>query len=133
MTFPSPSQRAAIEIRQTRFANESAARVDFVKADRRAEIYERRREAFIYFVHVYWSPDETRVAVLATGSMSFGVAFDTKMGREIPFPEVENDLGRSIATTYHLPSGADPIDWASSTDAAGAFGKLHPEIRLSYR
>lgn len=70
MTFPSPSRKSAIEVLQTRVANEFGFRIELVSANRRTELHRIKREAIIYFVHVYWSPDEKKVGVLATGSVT---------------------------------------------------------------
>ena len=133
MTFSSPLRKGAIEIWQTRFANEFGTRVEFVSSQHRTVLYERRGESIIYFVHVSWAPDEMKVGVLATGYAGFGVAFDTKEWKEIPFESIREDLARSIAATYIVPNGDDPIEWAATSDAPIAFLKVHPEVRLSYR
>ena len=132
MTFPSPSRKAAIEIWQYRFENFWGARVELVNARGRTVLDKRDRETGLYFVHVYWSPDETKVGVLATGFNFFHVAFDISAGKSIPFEDIRKDLGRSIQETYHVPHGEDPIGWAALSEAQGEFFKLHPEIRLTY-
>ena len=132
MTFPSPSRRAAIEIWQTRLDNSWGTRVRLTTVERKAVVFENRREAHIYFVHVYWSPDESKVGVLGTGSKSWGVACDVRTGELIPFETIEEEFGESIRKMYHVPPKEDPVKWASSNDAHQAFFRLHPEIRLTY-
>ena len=133
MTFRSPSGKKSIEVWQTAVDNSWGARVELVSAQRRIVLDEVRREAILYFVHVYWSPDETRVGVLATGFNSVRVGSDTRTGAAIPFGEIREELGKSIEKTYRVPPGEDPIQWAAMADAGSAFFKLHPEIRLSYQ
>jgi len=133
MTFPSPSRKEAIEVWQKGIANEYGIRVEFVGGQGRTVLHEKRGEAIIYFVHVAWSQDETRVGILGTGSHIFGVGFDARNRMEIPFETVRADLAQSIAETYNVPMGSDPIEWATSSEAGIAFWKAHPEIRLSYR
>jgi len=133
MTFFSPSHKAAIEIWQRPIANELGIVVQYVSDGRKVTLYERHRETLIHFVHVYWSRDESTVGVLGTGSLSFGVALDTKSGKERSFEQIKKDIGQSIGTTYGVPRGYDPVEWAWSDAAFAAFSTLHPEIRLSYR
>src|SRR5436305_526697 len=78
MRFASPSRRAAVEIFQRPIANEFGIKVQFVSGNRRFTLYERRRETLVYFVHVYWSSDETRVGVLGTGIQGFGIGLNVK-------------------------------------------------------
>lgn len=132
MEFRSPSKRSAIQILQTRFANEWGTRIQLVTSNHRTELGRINREAIIYFVHVYWSPDEKQVGVLATGFNFSRVAYDLERGKPIPFEEIQKDLGFSIAQTYNVPPGEDPIQWAAMADAGIAFSKRHPEIKLSY-
>jgi hypothetical protein len=126
MTFPSPSHKAAIEVLQRPLANELGILVQFVSSERKITLYERRREAFVNFVHVYWSQDQTTVGVFAAGSLSFGVALDTRSGKEVAFQQVEPDIRQSIRNTYHLADADDPLQWAWSSAGATAFAKLHP-------
>ena len=132
MTFPSPSRKAAIEIWQTGIANEYGTRVKLVTGHRSIIVFENRRDAIVYFVHVYWSPDESKVGVLATGMSIWNVAFDVRKGRPVPFEDVRKGFGESIREIYSVPPGKDPINWAASSDAHSEFFKLHPEVRLSY-
>jgi hypothetical protein len=133
MAFPSPSGKATVEVWQTRFANERGTKIELVTLNRVTELDRINRKAIIYFVHVYWSPDEKRVAVLATGYNFSRVAYDLQTNKPIPFEQVQKELGASIAVTYHVPRGEDPIQWAALADAGVAFSKHHPEINLSYR
>jgi hypothetical protein len=96
-------------------------------------ILENRKEATLYFVHVYWSPDESKVAVLGTGFNIWNCAWDVTANRPIPFTAIKADFGRSIKSAYGLAGDRDPIAWAASSDAQAAFFRLHPEIKLSYR
>ena len=129
MTFPSPSRKAAIEIWQTRWVNSWRARVELVTENRRTVLYTQRHEAFIHFVHVYWSPDETKVGVF----VAYGIlAANVKTGATIPFDEIRKEFAQSIRDTYRLPPQEDPISWAGLADAQFAFARLHPEIRQTY-
>ncbi len=132
MTFQSPSGKSAIEIWQSRLANEWGLRVLFVSRQGRTELYEKRGEVIVNFVHVYWSSDESKVGVYATGLANFGLAFDSSRDAKMPFKEIREQLGESIRNTYHLSKEKDPFVWAELNDATSAFYRLHPEIRLSY-
>jgi hypothetical protein len=132
MTFRSPSGRSSIHVWQTSLASEFGIRVELVTPSARKELFARRRETLIHFVHVVWTADESRVAVFGTGSMSFGVAANINTGAEVPFEDLKKALAASIARTYDLPSGEDPLKWACLTPAFGAFARLHPEIHPSY-
>lgn len=131
MVFPSPSKRSALEIWQTRIDNSWHMRVERSTNQRRFRVYESPNEAFVYFVHVCWSPDEAKVGVIATGTGLWEMAFDPRTGKPVSFNEIEGEMSRSIAEAYHL-HGRDPIAWASSTEAHAEFFKLHPEIHLTY-
>jgi hypothetical protein len=133
MSFPSPSRKAAVEVWQTRFANGQGTKIQLVTANRRTELDSINREALIHFVHVYWSPGEKKVGVLATGLNFSRVAYDLERGKPIPFEQIRKELGQSITETYHVPAGEDPIQWAAMADADIAFFKRHPEIKLTYR
>jgi hypothetical protein len=133
MSFPSPSRNAAIEIWQTRIANERGFQVEFVSDRQKVVLDKITREAIIYLVHVYWSPDEARVGVFASGANFCKVAYDIRARKVIPFAEVQDDMAKSISETYHVPKDEDPIGWASGAMAQSEFFRLHPEIRLTYR
>src|SRR5882724_12065919 len=81
VVFSSPTGRASIEIWQPPIDNSLGTRVELVSANRRTLLFENRRDAVVYFLHVYWSPDETRVGVLATGGNIWYIAFDTKTAK----------------------------------------------------
>lgn len=87
----------------------------------------------MYFVHVYWSPDEAKVGVLTTGFNGWELAFDVASGRRIQFDEIRKDFADSIRKSYQVPASDDPLSWAESAEACEEFFKLHPEIKLSYR
>jgi len=133
MSFRSPSGGKAIEIWQTAVDNSWGARVELVAAGKETVLYKVPREALIYFVHVYWSPDEARVGVVVTGFTILHLACDTKTGELIPFAQIQADVGKSLERTYRIPPGEDPIQWAAMADAQIEFFRLHPEVRLSYR
>jgi len=133
MAFKSPSGRCSVEIWQTRIANEWGTRVRLVSPTRSTFVFENRREAIVYFVHVYWSPDESKAGVITAGTNGWELAYDVQTGKEIPFETIREDIAASIRKTYQVPTGDDPIRWAGSADAQNDFFRLHPEIRLSYR
>ena len=131
--FPSPSGKAAIEIWQTRFDNFWKAQVELVTDHRRTVLYRQPRDAGIYFVHVYWTSDETEVGVVATGAAVFSVAADVRTGAARPFGEIRTAVAQSIRDTYRVPPDEkDPIAWAGLADAQAQFFMRHPEVRLTY-
>ena len=133
MTFRSPSGKRAIEIWQRGIDNSWGARVELVTPARTAVLDQLDRDTYIYFVHVYWSPDESRIGVVGTGFAIFHLACDTTTGREVPFEEVRKQVAESIRTTYHLsPDVEDPIQWAAMSGAGFEFFKRHPEIKVTY-
>jgi len=132
MAFPSPSRKASVEIWQTRFANEWGTRVLLVTSQGRKTVFQNRREAIVYFVQVYWSPDETEFGILSTGMNIWFFGCDARTGKEIPFDRVRQGLAQAISETYHVPHGEDPIGWAATSNAHVAFFRLHPEVRLTY-
>lgn len=130
MAFPSPSRTSFIEIWQRESGIHPHARVELVTGNRRTVLYTQPTEAFIYFVHVYWSKDETRVGVLATGMVNIDVAANARTGSSIPFDQIRTEFAQSLRDTYNIPSGElDPIAWAAMSEAQHAFSRLHPEIR----
>jgi len=133
MTFRSPSGQKSIEIWQTALDNGWHGRVELVTAQRSTVIYRIPNEALIYFVHVYWSPDEEYVGAIARGLSGFTFAYDTKTRAMVPLDVVRDGLARSIVQTYRVPRGDDPIQWAITLDARAQFFERHPEIRLTYR
>jgi hypothetical protein len=86
----------------------------------------------VRFVHVYWSPDEARVGILASGLGIWELAFDTKTGKVIPFDQVQNGLVSSIRQSYQLPPNEDPLRWSVLPEAGTAFFKRHPEVHVDY-
>lgn len=76
----SPSQKAAVEIWQTRDPLLARARVELVTGHRRAVLCSQDDEALIHFVHVYWTPDEKRVAVLVSGLLNCEAAAEVETG-----------------------------------------------------
>jgi hypothetical protein len=132
MTFRSPSRKAVVEVWQTRFANEWGTKVEFVTSDRKSVLLENRKEAIVYFVHVYWSRDENTVGVIVTGGNNWSIAYDVKLNRTIPFESIREEVGESIRNLYQVPIGEDPVRWAATSDAQSAFFALHPGVRLSY-
>jgi hypothetical protein len=132
MRFPSPSGKYGIEIWQTRIDNSWGAELVLTTPKRSLVVSRSSREAVIDFVHVYWSPDETRVGIVVTGLIIWHLAVNTRTGAPIPFDAMRSDIAKSISDTYHLPSDKDSISWAGLSEAEFAFLKLHPEIRLTY-
>ena len=132
MTFPSPSGRAAVEILQPRIENSWGVQIDLVKSGGRIRLFEGHHDEILYFVHVYWSPDETTVGALARGFTRVDIAYDSVALKEIPFAEIRNDLGDSIKRSYNLPQALDPFDWAETTEGQCAFFARHPEFKVTY-
>ena len=133
MTFRSPSRRSAIEVWQRGIDNSWGGKVELVNGRQRTVLYRVDGDSYIYFFHVYWAPDETKVGILVTGTKIFNLACNTKTGALIPFGDIREDFRKSIRATYHVPPEEDPIQWAAMADAGIEFFKVHPEIRLSYR
>ena len=127
MIFPSPSRSAAIEIWQAPRVIGGKARVELVTAKRRTVLYTQPREAFVRFVHVYWSRDEGIVGIFVLNGT---LAADVRTGELRSFELIRNDFAKSLRDTYNVPPQEDPIMWAARSDAQFAFSKLHPEIRL---
>ena len=71
-------------------------------------VFENHKEAIVYFVHVYWSPDETEFGVVSTGLNIWYFGCDARTGREIPFERIRNGLAQSIRASYQVPDGEDP-------------------------
>jgi hypothetical protein len=130
--FSSPSGRESLEIWQTRLDNSWGFRIVLVSDGKWTTLFESRRDAVMYFFHVYWSPDEARVAVVATGFNIWHLAWDTRSKKPVPFEEIRNAVGKSIKDLYHVPLGEDPIQWSALNEAQAAFVKIHPEIHLTY-
>jgi hypothetical protein len=133
MRFPSPSGKAAIEIWQTRIDNSWGFRAELISPRGRTALFDRRRDTFVYFVHVYWSSDETKVGIVTRGFCRYEGAFDAVTNQQITFEQIRKDLTESIRTTYEVPQGVDPVNWADTSEAHTAFFRLHPEIQLTYR
>ena len=132
MTFPAPSEKNVIEIWQTRIDNSWGTRVQLITPQKRGTVFENRGETVITFVHVYWTPDEHLVGVLATGLKHWGLAFNVQSGERVPFELVRDELAASIRKTYHVPADEkDPLTWTAMTEAQQEFFKLHPEINLT--
>jgi len=132
MSFPSPSRQSMVEIWQTRVANQLGTRVQLVSEGNPTVLYETPGKALIYFIHVVWSPDERRVAIVGSGDIRFELAYDLPRRVSIPFDALRQQVADSIAMTYHVPEEQDPIQWAASNRAHLAFLKLHPEFRPKY-
>jgi hypothetical protein len=137
MVFRSPSGRAAIEVWQRLVDNSCGTQFRLVTVDRTTVLSsDPGPEVWVYFVHVYWSPDETKVGVTAAGllrRLSRELACEVRTGKSIPFAVIHDDLAESIRRTYHVPPGEDPIDWTNDGHAWVAFSKLHPEIIPTYQ
>jgi hypothetical protein len=133
MTFPSPSHRSTVEVWQRSIENSWGAQAVLVTSLGRKTLVESKRDSFLYFVHVYWSPDETKVGIIGRGAVIWEEAFDITNNRPIPFEGVRADVFRSMAKTYDIPTGMNPVDWSWSSEATTAFFKLHREIHVSYR
>jgi len=132
MNFPSPSGRNRVEIWQPRLDNSMGLRIELVSSGKRTLLYHSPNDAIVYFAHVCWSNDERTVGILATGTGNWQLAFHTENGQSLPFEQIRDDLRRSIASTYSVPQGLDPVNWAASSEAQIVFFKRHPEIRVSY-
>jgi hypothetical protein len=131
MIFRSPSRNASVEIWQPRVENSWGGRGDIVSKAGTFRIFDVR-EAFFYFVHVYWSPDEEVVGFFCGSAFPMEMAFRVKSGQQVAFDEVRAALAASIREQYGVPSEQDPIEWAMTTDASMAFFARHPEIDVSY-
>ncbi len=132
MKFPSPSRQRSIEIWQTRIDNSWGFRVVLVSDGRATDLFESRREAVMYFFHVYWQPDEKKVAIVTTGINTWQLAWDVPTRKPISFETVRKAVGKSIDEVYHVPPGQDPIRWSALSEAQSEFFKRHPEIHLTY-
>ena len=132
MAFRSPSGTSAVEIWQTKLDNSLHMRVELVKGTQRRQLYQSPNDAYVRFVHVYWSPDEAKVGILASGLGVWPIAFNINTGSVIPFSEVQDELVKSVRQTYRLPPDEDPLKWSVSPEAGIAFFQRHPEVHVDY-
>lgn len=132
LEFVSPSGRNTVELWQARFDESWDARVDLISRSKRTTIYKLPREAFATFVHVYWSPDESRVSVIGASYRGFAVAVDTSSGRKVPFELVERAAADSLRAVYNIAPGQDPIAWTTTDEASDAFRRRYPKFRPYY-
>jgi hypothetical protein len=133
MKFESPSRVASIELWQPAHLNGNEAGIDLVKGGKAIRLFTAKQEGLVYFMHVYWSPDESKVGVVGTGTVIFHLAYDLTNGRAIPFELIRKELAASIAESYSLPSDeADPIQWAAHHHAMLQFRKKYPEFHTTY-
>ena len=133
LTFQSPTGRYAIEIWQTGLASEYGTRVVLVSGESRTSVFEDRREPIIYFFHVYWSQDEGKVAVVATGFSIWQIAADTTIGKKIPFEPLRAAVGQSLRQMYNIPSSVgDPVGEVGLSDYQFLVRCLHPEFQPTY-
>ncbi len=132
MDFPSPSGKSAVEMWQTRIDNSFHMRADLVSGARRVALYTSPNDAVVTFVHVYWSPDEAKVGILASGVGIWDLAFDTRTGAAVPFDQIRDSLFNSIRQTYRLSKDEELLRWSSSREGAVACFRRHPEIHVDY-
>ena len=133
MRFLSPSGRYTVEVLQTRIANEYGFGA-ILRSNRASyQLCDIRREAIIYFVHVAWSQNESRVGIVASGVNHCQTGFDLESSQLIQFSKVQDIVAASIRSQYSVPSEQNAIDWAMGSAAGIAFKKAHPEIQLTYR
>ena len=120
-SFPSPSGQLAIELWQTAWANEFGARFLLAGNGNRVALKEITRESLIYFVQVHWTPDESEVAILATGTGDWRAAYNVRTRRSIPFDQLSDGMADAIRQEYSLPGSVDPIVWSRSVNASQDF------------
>jgi hypothetical protein len=130
MVFTSQSGRSTLEVWQTPVDHTLHMRIDVVTTNGRHEVYRSPNEAILRFIHVYWSPDETKVGLLAAGFGVWEIAFDLKNERTIPFSQIQDQVFRSVVESYHVGTRTEVSAWIDSPEAASAFARLHPEIKL---
>jgi hypothetical protein len=92
MAFRSPSGRNAIEIWQRKVDNSLGTRIDLKVGSRRTQVFIDKRESIVYFVHVYWTPDESQVAIVASGFVHWQMAFDVKSAEPVPFGPIRDQV-----------------------------------------
>src|SRR5437588_6305286 len=114
--FSSPSHRATVEIWHSSFDNSWRATADLLTGNGRTTIIESHRDAFLYFVHVYWSTDETKIGIIGRGFARWDVASDATTGKAVPFEAIRGELVHSIAMSYNLPPDVDPMQWTDSSE-----------------
>jgi hypothetical protein len=131
MRFPSPSGSAVLEVWQTKLANELGARAVLVAAGTRRTVWQSpSTENLIYFVHVYWTPDEKQIAMFGSGGLIWEEAFDVMSGQSIPFAQFREAMGEAIRNEYQLEADVDPFHWGA--ESYRPFRQRHPETDLSY-
>jgi hypothetical protein len=131
MSFPAPDGGEQVVILETWPDNSWGFRIELAALGTHQIVFERKRESFIYFIHVYWSADSTTFAVVATGLTQIQFAYDVKHHQEIPFDRLRAATAASIRAEYHLDRDSrgdpiDPLDWARTSPAHFAFTRLHP-------
>jgi hypothetical protein len=131
MRFPSPSGQSEFEVWQRSIANEFGARFAVVTRGSRTFVgNESEGDNIIYFVHVYWTPDESKVGVFGAGAQRWNRAFEVQSGKEIPFDEIRQGMANSIRTEYLVPKDADPFGWAQAHPHE--FLRHHKDVDLTY-
>ena len=102
LEFRSPSGRYRLEVYQPRgFMQELDLRADLVdKSGRRTTLYSAGHEFILQFAHAYWSPDETKTALIGCGSSSVEIAYDVSRRMEIPFATVREGFNTSLLDAY---------------------------------
>ena len=131
MRFPSPSGRAEVEIWQRSIANEFGARFAVVTRGVRTFVGdESEGDNIIYFVHVYWTPDESKVGIYGAGFQRWNRAFEVKSGKEIQFEEIKQGMADSIRAEYSVPKDVDPFYWAQTHPHE--FFRHHKDVDLTY-
>jgi hypothetical protein len=131
------SHKSSIEIYQSQFP--VSVQVDLVTTGRRTVLIQQKSDATISFIHVFWSRDESKVAVLSTGYATFAIAAEVGSGAQIPFDLIKKDFALSLRETYKLPAvypdepnlEFDVFKWAQTEYADQAFAKLHPDVKFN--
>jgi hypothetical protein len=138
MSFPAPDGREQVMVLQPWPENSWGFRIELAAPAAHQILFERKRESFIYFIHVYWSPDSKSFAVLATGLTQIQFAYDIEHHhQEIPFDRLRAAMAASIKNEYHLDRNnrgdpVDPLDWARTAPAHFTFTRLHPRAGTNH-
>jgi hypothetical protein len=83
VSFSSPSEKYKVEVQQPEHWREIGARVVLKSAQSSKVVSEFRGDAYITFVHCWWSPDESTFTVFIAGTVRMIAAYDVVNGRTL--------------------------------------------------